>query len=44
MGVAVEADETTAEEIPADAKEAPNKIQEINIAANTTVALFIILL
>ena len=44
MGVAVEAEETTAEETPADAKEAPNKIKEINIGANTIVALFIILL
>lgn len=44
MGVAGEAEETTAAETPADAKEAANKIQEINIGANTIVALFIILL
>ena len=44
MGVAIEAEETTAEEIPADAKEPPNKIQEINTSVNTIVELFIRLL
>ncbi len=43
MGVAGEAEETTAEETPADAKEAANKPQ-INVSANAIVALLIILL